>query len=90
MRVVEGHTVEFIKTDVTQGSVIEAVVAKIVAKHGRIDILVNNASIFDGFCSINETSTALRDRVINTNLKRTFLMSRAVLRGMMPRQEGTT
>jgi NAD(P)-dependent dehydrogenase (short-subunit alcohol dehydrogenase family) len=85
----EGRTVEFVKTDVQQESVIEAVTAKILAKHGRIDVLVNNASVFDGFAGINETSTALWDKVINTNLKGTFLMSRAVLRDMMPRNEGT-
>jgi NAD(P)-dependent dehydrogenase (short-subunit alcohol dehydrogenase family) len=85
----EGHEVEFIKTDVQQESVIEEVVGKIIAKHGRIDILVNNASIFDGFAGINETSTGLWDRVINTNLKGTFLVSRAVLKTMMPRGEGT-
>ncbi len=84
----QGHEAEFIKTDVQQESIVEAVVAKIVAKHGRIDILVNNASVFDGFTGINETSTALWDKVINTNLKGTFLMSRAVLKDMMPRQEG--
>src|SRR5690242_17340019 len=52
----QGHEAEFIKTDVQQESIVEAVVAKIVAKHGRIDILVNNASVFDGFTGINETS----------------------------------
>ncbi len=85
----EGHNIEFIKTDVQQESVIEGVVAQVLGKHGRIDILVNNASIFDGFAGVNETSTTLWDKVIDTNLRGTFLMSRTVLKDMMRRQEGT-
>jgi NAD(P)-dependent dehydrogenase (short-subunit alcohol dehydrogenase family) len=85
----DSRRVEFIKTDVQQESAIAEVVAKVHARHHRIDILVNNASIFDGFMGINETSTALFDKVIGTNLRGTFLMSRAVLKHMMPRSEGT-
>jgi NAD(P)-dependent dehydrogenase (short-subunit alcohol dehydrogenase family) len=84
----EGLQVEFIRTDVQQEAVVDAVVAQVIRRHGRIDILVNNASIFDGFAGINETSTALWDKVINTNLRGMFLVSRAVLKDMMPRQEG--
>jgi NAD(P)-dependent dehydrogenase (short-subunit alcohol dehydrogenase family) len=86
----EGKLVEFIKTDVQKAEVIVDVVGRIVVRHGRIDILVNNASVFDGFAGINETSTSLWDKVINTNLKGTFLMSRAVLaQDMMVREKGT-
>ena len=85
----ENLAVDFIKTDVQQERIIEDVVAKIIAKHGRIDILVNNASIFDGFAGINETSTTLWDKVISTNLRGTYLMSRTVLKDMMARGQGT-
>ncbi|MCR4471786.1 MULTISPECIES: SDR family NAD(P)-dependent oxidoreductase [unclassified Burkholderia] len=84
----ENLKAEFMKTDVQNEAMIEEVTGKIVAKHGRIDVLVNNASVFDGFAGINETSTALWDKVLNTNLRGTFLMSRAVLKNMMPRGEG--
>jgi NAD(P)-dependent dehydrogenase (short-subunit alcohol dehydrogenase family) len=87
--VTEGHKVEFIKTDVQQETIIESVVAQILSTHQQIDILINNASIFDGFAGINETSTRLWDKVINTNLRGAFLMSRTVLKGMMQRKEGT-
>lgn len=85
----EGKVVEFIKTDVQSEAVIDAVVAEIVKRHGRIDVLVNNASVFDGFAGINETTTSLWEKVINTNLRGTFLMSRAVLaQDMMARGKG--
>lgn len=85
----EAKAVDFIKTDVQNEAVIEAVVAEILKRHQRIDILVNNASVFDGFAGINETSTSLWEKVINTNLKGAFLMSRAVLgQDMMARGQG--
>lgn len=86
----EGKTVEFIKTDVQKEEAITDVVAKILSRHGRIDVLVNNASIFDGFAGITETSTSLWDKVISTNLRGSFLMSRAVLaQDMTAREQGT-
>jgi len=85
----EGRSVEFIKTDVQKEEVIEAVVAEILLRHGKIDVLVNNASIFDGFAGIGETTTSLWDKVISTNLRGSFLMSRAVLaQDMTAREQG--
>lgn len=86
----EGKAVSFVKTDVQKEEVIADVVATILARHGKIDILVNNASIFDGFAGIAETSTSLWDKVIGTNLRGSFLMSRAVLaQDMLAREQGT-
>lgn len=84
----EGFTVDFIQTDVTQESSINNFVDAVTKKHGRIDVLVNNASIFDGFAGALDTSNTLWDRVIDTNLRGTFYCCRAVLKGMVARGEG--
>jgi NAD(P)-dependent dehydrogenase (short-subunit alcohol dehydrogenase family) len=85
----EGLTAHFSKTDVQQESSITALVDEVLGQHGRIDVLVNNASIFDGFAGAVETSTALWDKVISTNLRGTFLFCREVLsRDMLKRGEG--
>lgn len=84
----EGFTVDFIQTDVTQESSINNFVDAVTKKHGRIDVLVNNASIFDGFAGALDTSNALWDRVIDTNLRGTFYCCRAVLKDMVARGEG--
>lgn len=85
----EGRQVEFLKTDVQLESSIEAVADTVLSKYGRIDVLVNNASIFDGFANCVETSTALWDKVIGTNLRGTFLFCRTVLaKDMLKRGAG--
>ena len=84
----EGYTVDFVQTDVTQESSVDNFVSVVMNKHGRIDVLVNNASIFDGFAGVLETSNTLWERVINTNLRGTFYCCRAVLKDMVARGEG--
>lgn len=84
----EGISVSFIKTDVQEESSVESVTAQVIEKHGHIDVLVNNASIFDGFAGVLETSTLLWEKVINTNLRGTFFFCRAVAKGMVERGTG--
>jgi len=72
--------------DVTQGEVVNAAAEDVVAKHGRIDVLVNNAGIVrdsqlvkwkDG-AVVSTMTDAVFDAVINVNLKGVFLCTRAV------------
>jgi NAD(P)-dependent dehydrogenase (short-subunit alcohol dehydrogenase family) len=85
----DGFAARFIKTDVQQESSIRSVVDDVLEAHGRIDVLVNNASIFDGFAGAVETSTSLWDKVIATNLRGAFLFCREVLsRDMLAREKG--
>ncbi|MGX5831807.1 SDR family NAD(P)-dependent oxidoreductase [Mesorhizobium sp. 43Arga] len=84
----EGIKVDFLKTDVQQEESVDEVTAAVISKHGRIDVLVNNASIFDGFAGCLETTNALWEKVINTNLRGTFFFCRAVLKDMVARGEG--
>ena len=73
--------------DVTDSAQTEEVVRQILARWGRIDLLVNNAGITsDQACSrMNDSSW---DRVLDVNLKGVFLCSRAVLEPMLKQGAG--
>jgi 3-oxoacyl-[acyl-carrier protein] reductase len=70
-----------IPTDVADDSQVERLIAETVRRFGRLDILVNNAGIGGGD-RIAETSTKAFDEVMATNLRGTFLCSRAGFRAM--------
>ena len=76
-----------LKVDVTNAAVVEEAVAKVLDKLGRLDILINNAGITqDGLLMrMDETQW---DRVLDINLKGTFLCTRAVAKAMLKARRG--
>lgn len=74
-------------SDVTCEDHVLQLVQKTQTELGPIDILVNNAGI-GVFRPFHEFSAADWDRVMNTNLKSVFLVSRAVVPEMIRRQTG--
>ncbi|ACC73951.1 SDR family NAD(P)-dependent oxidoreductase [Paraburkholderia caribensis] len=84
----DGGDVVFIKTDVSAEEQVEALVQSAVDRFGKLDIMVNNAGVFDGFADCVETSPALWDRVIDINLRGVFLGTRAALKRMTPQRYG--
>jgi len=81
----EGET-SFQAVDVTDAAAVEAAVAEVVSRWGRIDVLVNNAGIVrDGLLvkwkdgrKTGEMSDRDFDAVVSVNLKGVFLCTRAV------------
>ncbi|HKW32783.1 MAG TPA: SDR family NAD(P)-dependent oxidoreductase [Candidatus Acidoferrum sp.] len=74
-------------TDVTQTAEVSELVAKTESELGPIHILVNNAGI-GLFGPAHERSEADWDRVLDSNLKSVFLVSRAVIPSMIRRGSG--
>ncbi|HKM80452.1 MAG TPA: SDR family NAD(P)-dependent oxidoreductase [Candidatus Acidoferrum sp.] len=74
-------------TDVTRTDGIVPLVESTEKERGPITILVNNAGI-GGFGPVHEKSEEEWDRVLNTNLKSVFLVSRAVVPAMIRRGGG--
>ena len=83
----EGIQVLALRTDVTRGDEITAMVSETQRELGPIDILVNNAGI-GIFGPFHEQSEAGWDAVMDTNLKSVFLTSRAVAPEMIRRKTG--
>ena len=69
-------------TDVTKAADVAAAVADCVAKHGRIDILVNNVGM-GGYRPFLEWSEADYDRIMATNAKSTWLFCKEVIPHML-------
>jgi 3-oxoacyl-[acyl-carrier protein] reductase len=82
-----GGQAEAIALDVTDQAAIEAAVSGLMARHGRIDVLVNNAGV-------TRDTLLLRmkredwDTVIQTNLTAVFACSQAVLKPMVKQRAG--
>jgi 3-oxoacyl-[acyl-carrier protein] reductase len=84
------------RIDVTSRESIDAAVAAVLAEHGRIDVLVNNAGIVrdaqlvkvkDGEI-VSTMDDATFDAVVNVNLKGVFVCTRAVVPQMIKQRSG--
>ncbi len=76
-----------IGADVADAVAVRAMVADALAAFGRIDVLVNNAGILQP-APIEGMSDELWDTTIATNLRSVFLVTRAVIPGMLARGRG--
>jgi NAD(P)-dependent dehydrogenase (short-subunit alcohol dehydrogenase family) len=76
-----------IAADVTVAADRDRVVAAALERHGRIDVLVNNAGV-SGIAPLLELDEADWRRVMATNLDAAFFMAQAVLPAMRDRRWG--
>lgn len=74
--------------NVTDRAAIEAFTNEIVAKFGKIDVLVNNAGITRD-ALINKMTEDMWDAVINVNLKGVFNMTQSISPVMMENGQGS-
>ncbi len=72
----------YIHCDVGNKAQVDALVARTMERHGRIDVLVNNAGIFRA-ADFLDVSEADFDAVLRINLKGSFLVGQAVAREMV-------
>ena len=82
-RLAEGnHEAVFMACDVGDKCAVNHLVAETLQRHGRIDILINNAAMLDSapFLELEEEDF---DTVLKTNLKGPFLLGQAVARQMV-------
>ena len=72
----------YVHCDVGHKPDVDALIARTLAAHGRIDVLVNNAGIFKAAEFLDVTEADF-DAVIRVNIKGSFLMGQAVAREMV-------
>jgi len=75
--------------DIRDKGAVEEVVKQVVETWGRLDILVNNAGVLGESASrVEEYTSGDWDKVLQTNLKGTFLMTQAVWPFMRSKKSG--
>ena len=66
---------------------VDRMVGTVEERFGRVEILVNNASV-NSFWALPDLDLAEFDRIVNCNLRSVFLCTKAVLPGMLRRRGG--
>ena|SRR5690349_20543638 len=82
-----GARAEGFRADVANAKEVEALVRDVASKLAPVSVLVNNAGI-GVFGPVHEKSEEDWDRLMDTNLKSVFLVSKAVVPGMIERGGG--
>jgi len=82
-----GATAEGHALDVTDRAAVDAVVAAVRTRHGRIDVLVNNAGITQD-ARLQKMTLEQFDRVIDVNLRGVFHCAQAVVDIMVEQGNG--
>ena len=83
----EGARVDIVNCDVRRGKQVEKMVAGIIRRHHRIDVLMYVAGVGKGVPFI-ETDEDHWDWTVDTNLKGAYLVARAVVSQMIKQRRG--
>jgi len=83
----EANLLTAIELDVTDADSVQSKIADVIAQHGRIDCLINNAGVTADAPSWQIEDDAW-DRVMNVNLRGAFFCARAVARQMAKQRDG--
>ena len=76
-----------VQADISRRGDVENMVRSVLDEYGKIDILVNCAGVWIPGETLIECSEQNWDKVINTNLKGTYLCCQAVGKTMIPRKK---
>jgi NAD(P)-dependent dehydrogenase (short-subunit alcohol dehydrogenase family) len=74
-----GHPVEFIQIDVTSQSSVDRAAAEVERRHGRLDVLVNNAGVAFDWFPASELSVDILEKTFETNVFGVFRVTKALL-----------
>ncbi|OMF35976.1 short-chain dehydrogenase [Paenibacillus sp. FSL H8-0548] len=82
-----GNTALVLQTDVTNEQQVQDAITAVLAHFGRIDIIMNNAAVFESGSVLELTSDEWQNQIA-TNLTGPFLLTKAVLPAMRKAKYG--
>lgn len=82
---VAGQQALFRHTDISDWDSVDAMVAECVERHGRLDILVNNAATYNSL-RCHETPEDQWDAVMDVNLKGAYFCTRRAIQQMLEQE----
>jgi 3-oxoacyl-[acyl-carrier protein] reductase len=85
----EGGRGMTVRGDVREPDQVQAMVEQVIARYGRIDVLINNAGVFGGEWGLLEVDPSAWHKILDTNLTGPFLCARAVVPHMLRAGTGT-
>lgn len=83
-----GEQFEYFVGSIADQEMVEQATATALDRFGKIDILLNTAGVLDGYAKTLETDMALWDKVMNTNVKGTYIVTNSILPHMLDRTSG--
>jgi D-sorbitol dehydrogenase (acceptor) len=83
-----GDRLQYVAADVSKSARIDALIATAQARFGRIDILFNNAAIFD-LAPLLESDEAMYDRLFAVNVRGMFFVMQKVLAQMVAQRSNS-
>ncbi|HEX4021533.1 MAG TPA: SDR family NAD(P)-dependent oxidoreductase [Acidobacteriaceae bacterium] len=86
---VNGSSLEGQSVDVTEEAAVSKFVDGILAKHGRLDALVNTVGGYAGGVKLWEMETKVFDQMLALNLRAGYVLSRAAIAPMLQQKHGT-
>jgi NAD(P)-dependent dehydrogenase (short-subunit alcohol dehydrogenase family) len=79
---------DFVHTDVTDGNAVQALIARVVSAHGRLDCAFNNAGIEGDVIELHESSDRNFERTMAVNVKGVWLCLKYEIRQMRKQGSG--
>jgi NAD(P)-dependent dehydrogenase (short-subunit alcohol dehydrogenase family) len=76
------------RVDVTDEAAVSQLVDRILAEHGRLDVMVNTVGGYAGGVKLWELDTKVFDRMLALNLRAGYALSRAAMAPMLSQKHG--